>query len=107
MINPPPDPVATLEAEQRADDDGMPEHPAKSADPVGWAETLEEREKEHSAGYPTSPLGQVAADLLNSFHGFIDRIRPARPVATLSTVAAVGAGIAVYLLFIRRDRYRY
>ena len=107
MINPPPDPVATLEAEQRADDDGMPEHPAKAANPVGWADTLEVREKEHAAGYPTSPLGQAAADVLHGIHRLIDRIRPARPVTTLSTVAAVGVGIAVYLLFIRNDRYHY
>ncbi len=107
MINPPPDPAATLEAEQRADDDGMPERPAKAADPVAWADTLDAREKEHTLGYPTHPVGQAFADLLHTFNSLIDRVRPARPVTTLSAIAAVGAGMAIYLLFIRNDRNRY
>lgn len=107
MINPPPDPAASLEAEQRSEDDGMPEHPAKAADPVTWAETLVEREKDHAAGYPTHPIGQAWTDLVHSVSRLADRVRPARPVTTLSTVAGIGAGLAIYLLFFRNGRHRY
>jgi hypothetical protein len=107
MINAPPDPAATLEAEQRADDDGMPEHPAKAADPVLWADTLEEREKEQALGYPTHRVGQAFTDLVHTFNRLIDRVRPPRPATTLSTVVAVSAGVAIYLLFIRDGRHRY
>ena len=107
MINPPPDPVATLEAEQRADDDGMPEHPAKAADPIRWAETLVEREKEHTLGYPAHPVAQAWTDLLHTVDRLIGRVRPHRPAITLTTAAAVGAGVAVYLLLLRNDRRPY
>jgi hypothetical protein len=107
MLNPPPDPTATLEAELRADDDGMPEHPVKAADPVAWAETLVEREKEHALGYPTHPVAQAWTDLINSAARLIDSIRPTRPVLTTSTVLGLGAGLAVYMLFMRSGRRRY
>jgi hypothetical protein len=108
MLNSPPDPAATLAAEQRAEDDGMPEHPAKAADPAGWADMLVEREKEHALGYPTHPVAQAWTDLIHSAARLIDSVRPRRPVLTTSTVISLGAGLAVYLLFLRngRDRYR-
>jgi hypothetical protein len=107
MLNSPPDPTATLQAEQRADDDGMPEHPAKAADPVAWADTLVEREKEHALGYPTHPVAQAWTDLIHSAARLIDSVRPARPVITLSTVAGIGAGLIVYQLFLRNGRHRH
>jgi len=33
----PTDQVADREAEERSEDEGMPEHPAKARDPVRWA----------------------------------------------------------------------
>jgi hypothetical protein len=107
MLNSPPDPTATLEAEQRADDDGMPEHPAKAADPIAWADTLVAREKELALGYPTHPVAQAWTDLIHSAARLIDSVRPQRPVVTVSTVLGVGAGLAVYLLFMRTGRRRY
>jgi hypothetical protein len=107
MLKSPPDPAATLEAEQRADDDGMPEHPAKAADPIAWAETLVEREKEHALGYPTHPVAQAWTDLIHSAARLVDSVRPQRPVVTASTLLGAGAGLAVYLLFMRNGRRRY
>jgi hypothetical protein len=107
MLNSPPDPTATLEAEQRAEDDGMPEPPAKAADPAGWADALVEREKQYALGYPTHPVAQAWTDLIHSAARLVDSVRPQRPVVTLSTVAGVAAGLAVYVLFLRNGRHRY
>jgi hypothetical protein len=107
MLNSPPDPGATLEAELRSEDDGMPEHPGKAADPAGWADTLVEREKEHTLGYPTHPVAQAWTDLIHSAARLIDSVRPQRPIVTASTVIGLGAGLAVYMLFMRNGRHRY
>jgi hypothetical protein len=107
MLNSPPDPTATLDAEQRADDDGMPEHPAKAADPAAWADTLVERERQQALGYPTHPVAQAWTDLIHSAARLIDGVRPRRPVVTASTVLGLGVGLAVYALFIRNGRRRY
>jgi hypothetical protein len=110
MINAPPDPAATLEAEQRSEDDGMPEHPSKAADPVSWADSLEEREKAATLGYPTHPVGQAWTDLIHTAVRLLNRVRPTRhetAISAASAVAGIGAGMAIYLLFLRGDRYRY
>jgi hypothetical protein len=44
MITAPPDPAASLEAEQRSEDDGMTEHPQKAVDPAAWGEDRVDRE---------------------------------------------------------------
>ncbi len=108
MINaPPPDPTASLDAELRSEDDGMPEHPAKAADPVSWAEEYEEREKLHTLGYPAHPLAQAWTDFSHRVSRYLDRLPPLprTQIATLSTVAGVAAGLAVYMLYFRRSRY--
>jgi hypothetical protein len=107
MLNPPPDPDASLEAEQRADDDGMPEHPLKATDPVSWADDLAEREKIHAAGYPIHPVARAWADLTHTASRLVDRLTPARPVMTTSTVLGIGAGLAIYMLLLRNGRQRY
>jgi hypothetical protein len=111
MINAPPDPAASLEAEQRSEDDGMPEHPQKAVDPVSWADEQVEREKAATLGYPTHPVGQAWTDLMHTALRLLDRVRPARRATAISAASAVvgiGAGIAIYLLWIRngRDGYR-
>jgi uncharacterized protein YbdZ (MbtH family) len=110
MINAPPDPAASLEAEQRSEDDGMPEHPLKAVDPAGWAEEHVEREKAAALGYPSSRVGQAWTDLMHTAVRLIDRVRPANyatAVSAASAVAGIGAGLAIYLLFIRNGRPRY
>jgi hypothetical protein len=109
MINAPPDPAASLEAEQRSEDDGMPEHPRKAVDPAAWAEDQVEREKAAAVGYPTNPVSQAWTDLMHTALRLLDRVRPRTPataISAASAVAGVGAGVAIYLLFIRRARYR-
>jgi hypothetical protein len=110
MINAPPDPAASLEAEQRSEDDGMPEHPAKAADPVAWADDHIEREKAAAAGYPTTTIGQAWADLMHDALKLIERVRPTRKataISAASVVVGMGAGLAFYALYLRDRRPRY
>ncbi len=110
MLQSAPDPAATLEAEQRADDDGMPEHPAKAADPIAWAETLVEREKEHALGYPTNPLRPLAGQTCcTAAARLVDRVQAGASGRDRvdHRSRAGGPGLAVYLLFMRNGRRRY
>jgi hypothetical protein len=104
MLNAPPDPDANLEAELRADDDGMPEPPLRAANPRAWARDREEREKFHAAGYPVHPVGRAWTDLLHSASRLLDHLRP--PPRSVTTIAGIGVGIAVYLLLSRNGRHR-
>ena len=88
MINAPPDPAASLEAEQRSEDDGMPEHPLKAVDPAGWAEEHVEREKAAALGYPSSRVGQAWTDLMHTAVRLIDRVRPAKHATAVSAASA-------------------
>ena len=106
MLNAPPDPHANLEAELRADDDGMPEPPLRAEDPKAWARDRHEREKFHAAGYPVHPVSRAWTDLLHSGNRLIEDLRPPRSVTTAVTIAGIGIGLAAYLLFIRNERYR-
>ena len=104
MINAPPEPAEHEAAELRSEDDGMPEHPAKAADPVSWAEETIEREKAHALGYPTSALGRAFADVVQSLDRIALRFRPEPRNAALTLGLAAGAGLAVYLLTKKRPR---
>jgi hypothetical protein len=106
LKNAPPDPAANLEAEMRADDEGMPEPPQKVAHPRAWARELEEREKLQAAGYPVNPVGRAWADLLHSVSRLLEDLRPPRRVTTTATIAGIGAGLAVYFLLLRNRRHR-
>ena len=106
MLNAPPDLAASLEAELRADDDGMPEHPLKTAHPRAWARDHAEREKLHAAGSPVHSVGRAWTDLLHSANRLIDDLRPRRPVTTAVTIAGIGVGIAAYFLLLRNRRDR-
>ena len=48
------DETADRAAEERSEDDGMPEHPAKAHDPVRWAAERRERTAHHA---PTAERG--------------------------------------------------
>jgi hypothetical protein len=104
MINAPPEPAEHEAAELRSEDDGMPEHPAKAADPAGWAKETAEREKVHALGYPTSALGRAIADVLHSLDRIALRFRPEPRNAALTLSLAAGAGLAAYLLTRKRSR---
>lgn len=106
MLNAPPDPDANLEAELRADDDGMPEPPLRAKHPRTWARDRVEREKYHAAGYPVHPVGRAWTDLLHSASRLIHDLRPPRQVTTVVTVASIGIGLATYFLLLRNGRYR-
>jgi hypothetical protein len=106
MLNAPPDPAANLEAEMRADDEGMPEPPEKVAHPRAWARRREEREKLHAAGYPVHPVSRAWTDVLHSTSRLLDDLRPRRRVTSTATIAGLGAGIAVYFLLLRNRRHR-
>jgi hypothetical protein len=106
LKNAPPDPAASLEAEMRADDEGMPEPPQKVAHPRAWARELEEREKLHAAGYPVHPVSRAWTDLLQSLSRLLGDLRPPRRVTTTVTIAGIGVGIAAYFLLLRNRRYR-
>lgn len=106
MLNAPPDPAASLEAEMRADDEGMPEPPEKVAHPRAWARELEEREKLHAAGYPVHPIGRAWMDVLHSLSRLLGDLRPPRRATTTAAVAGVGLGLAVYFLLLRNRSYR-
>jgi hypothetical protein len=106
LKNAPPDPAASLEAELRADDDGMPEPPEKAEHPRAWAKDLEEREKLHAAGYPVHPVGRAWADVLHSASRLFDDLRPPRRVTTAATIAGIGVGLAAYYLLLRNRNYR-
>ena len=110
MINAPPDPAASLEAEQRSEDDGMPEHPRKASDPAAWAKEQVEREKAAALGYPVNPIAQAWTDLMHTAVRLLDRVRPMKPATAItaaSAVVGIGAGMAIYLLFLRSDRRRH
>ena len=102
MLNAPPDPDANLEAELRADDDGMPEPPLRAENPKAWDKDRAEREKFHAAGYPVHPVGRAWTDLMHSASRVLDHLRPPRSMTTATAIAGIGVGIAVYLL-LRRD----
>jgi len=106
LKNAPPDPAASLEAELRADDDGMPEPPLKAEHPRAWARELDEREKLHAAGYPVHPVARAWADVLHSLSRLAGDLRPPRRVTTTATVAGIGVGLAAYYLLLRSRRYR-
>jgi hypothetical protein len=106
LKNAPPDPAANLEAELRADDDGMPEPPQKAEHPRAWARTLDEREKLSAAGYPVHPVARAWADMLHSLSRLLDDLRPPRRVTTMATIAGLGVGLAAYFLLLRNKRYR-
>jgi hypothetical protein len=73
MTSVPPDPSAAEQAELRSEDDGMPVHPAKSNDPVSYADEHEERERAAAAGYPTSPIRRYA-DAAHSVTKIVDEL---------------------------------
>ena len=106
LKNAPPDPAANLEAEMRADDEGMPEPPQKVAHPRAWARELDEREKLHAAGYPVHPVGRAWMDVLHSLSRLRDDLRPRRRVTMTVAVAGIGVGFATYFLLLRNRRYR-
>lgn len=106
LKNAPPDPAASLEAELRADDDGMPEPPLRAENPRAWDRDRVEREKYHAAGYPVSPVGRAWTDVLHSAGRLVDDLRPPRSVSTVATIAGIGLGLAAYLLLTRNGRYR-
>ena len=106
LKNAPPDPAANLEAEMRADDEGMPEPPEKVAHPRAWARELEEREKLHAAGYPVNPVGRAWTDVLHSLSRVLGDLRPRRQVTTATTIAGIAVGLTVYYLLFRDRRYR-
>jgi hypothetical protein len=99
MINPPPDPEGAEQAEQRSEDDGMPVHPEKAANPAAWADTRVKREKAAAAGYPSHPLAQALMDIIHTLSGLLSHARAPKN-RTVVTVAAVGVGLvlAAYLL---------
>jgi hypothetical protein len=104
MINAPPEPTENHAAARRREHDGMPEHPAKAADPVSWAEETAEREKVHALGYPTSSLGRAITDVLQSLDKIAIRFRPETRNAALTLGLAAGASLAVYLLTRKKPR---
>jgi hypothetical protein len=106
LKNAPPDPAANLEAEMRADDEGMPEPPEKVAHPRAWARELEEREKLHAAGYPVNPVGRAGMDVLHSLSRLAGDLRPPRRVTAAAAIAGIGLGLAAYFLLFRDWRYR-
>ena len=89
MINPPPDPKGAEQAELRSEDDGMPVHPEKSADPVAWAAGRVEREKSGAAGYPVHPIARALADILHVLFGHTRTPK----VRTLVNMVAIGVGL--------------
>ena len=106
LRNAPPDPAANLEAEMRADDEGMPEPPRKVAHPRAWARELDEREKLHAAGYPVHPVGRAWTDMLHNLSRLIDDLRPPRRATTAAAVAGIAIGLATYYLLLRKKHYR-
>jgi len=106
LKNAPPDPDANLEAELRADDDGMPEPPLRAENPKAWDKDRAEREKYHAAGYPVHPVGRAWADLMHSASRLLNDLRPPRQVTTAVTIAGIGIGLAAYFLLLRKERYR-
>jgi hypothetical protein len=99
MINLPPDPEGAEQAEQRSEDDGMPVHPEKVANPVAWADSRVERERAAAAGYPSHPLAQASMNIIHTLFRLLDHARAPKN-RTVVTVAAVGVGLilAAYLL---------
>lgn len=98
MLNAPPDPAANLEAEMRADDEGMPEPPLKVAHPRAWDKEREEREKLHAAGYPVHPVSRAWADVLHSTSRLLGHLRPPPRMTSTTAIAGVGLGLAAYFL---------
>ena len=91
MINPPPDPEGAEQAELRSEDDGMPVHPEKSADPVAWAAKKKERENTATAGYPVHPIAQALSDISNVLLGNTRRPK----IRTLVNMVAIGTGMII------------
>jgi hypothetical protein len=91
VINPLPDPEGAEQAELRSEDDGMPVHPEKSADPATWAAKKIEREKSAAAGYPVHPVARALADIFNMLFG---RTR-ALKTRTLVNMFAIGVGMII------------
>ena len=49
--------IADRAAEERSEDEGMPEHPAKARDPVRWAADRRERVSQRRSGHPPGHTG--------------------------------------------------
>jgi hypothetical protein len=97
LTNLPPDPAEHEAAELRSEDDGMPEHPAKAANPVTWADETAEREKNYALGYPTSAVGRAFTDVMQSLDTIASRFRPETRDAAMKLGLAAAAGFIVYL----------
>jgi hypothetical protein len=56
--------IADRAAEERSEDDGMPEHPAKARDPIQWAAGRRERVRQHRLGYSPGHAGMMTGAAL-------------------------------------------
>jgi hypothetical protein len=61
----PTDQVADREAEERSEDEGMPEHPAKARDPVRWAADRGLRMGQHTTERPSGRGGMLGVALVS------------------------------------------
>jgi hypothetical protein len=98
MTSVPPDPTAAEEAELRSEDDGMPVHPAKSANPAGYAADHDERERAAAAGYPTSPIWRACADMTHSVTAIVDELLAPKNRTVVTVAGLIGFGLTVVLL---------
>jgi hypothetical protein len=94
----PPDPETAQQAELRSEDDGMPVHPAKERDPVGYADTHEEREKAAAAGYPAHPVARALVDAGYIVTSLIDDLRAPRNRLAVTAAGLIGFSLAALVL---------
>jgi hypothetical protein len=59
------DEIADRTAEERSENEGMPEHPAKARDPVRWAADRGKRVSQHVSGRPPSHTGLFGVALVS------------------------------------------
>jgi hypothetical protein len=76
----PADEVADRAAEERSEDEGMPEHPAKARDPVRWAaergeRVIERRAPGHTGMFGGAFVACAALAALASVRGALRRMR--------------------------------
>ena len=107
MTNLPPDPASAHQAELRSEDDGMPVHPEKERDPVGYADKQVEREKAAAAGYPTHPVTRAVTDANNLLATAIDDLLAPRNRVVVTVAGLIGFGLAALLLERSSRRSRY
>jgi hypothetical protein len=104
MATLPPDPETAQQAELRSEDDGMPVHPVKERDPIGYANTHAEREKAAAAGYPIHPVGRLLSDASFILTSLVDDLRAPRNRLAVTAAGLVGFGLAA--LFFARSAPR-